>query len=73
MKGEYKMTREDCEAKILEKLKEIRDIAKKYDKSSQVHLSMCIIGDDYISIDNTSKKFHLAVTLMDEEVHHFGD
>ena len=67
------MNREECENQILEKLKEIRAIAKKYDKSGQIHLSMCIIGDNYISLDNTSKKFHLDVTLMDGEVHHFGD
>ena len=67
------MNRKECENKILGKLKDIRAIAKKYDKSDQIHLSMCIIGDNYISIDNTSKKFHLDVTLMDEEVHHFGD
>ena len=67
------MNRETCETLILQKLKEIRAIAKKYDKSDKIHLSMCIIGDNYISIDNTSKKFHLDVTLMDEEAHHFGD
>ena len=67
------MNRETCETLILQKLKEIRAIAKKYDKSDQIHLSMCIIGDNYISIDNTSKKFHLDVTLMDEGAHHFGD
>ena len=67
------MNRKECENKILGKLKEIRAIANKYDKSDQIHLSMCIIGDNYISIDNTSKKFHLDVTLMDEEVHNFGD
>lgn len=67
------MNRKECENQILEKLKEIRAIAKKYDKSSQFHLSIRIIGDNYISLDNTSKKFHLDVTLMDEEVHHFGN
>ena len=67
------MNREECETLLVQKLKEIKAIAKKYDKSDQIHLSMCIIGDNYISIDNTSKKFHLDVTLMDEEAHHFGD
>ena len=67
------MNRKECENQILEKLKEIRAIAKKYDKSGQIHLSMVIIGDNYINLDNTSKKFHLDVTLIDGEVHHFGD
>lgn len=40
------MKREECEDKILEKLKEIRKIAKQYDKSDKIHLSMCIIDND---------------------------
>ncbi len=45
------MKREECEAKILEKLKEIKAIAKEYDKSEEFYLSMTIY-DDSISINN---------------------
>ena len=45
------MNREECENKILEKLKEIRAIAKEYDKSKDRQLSICIM-DDYISCSN---------------------
>ena len=34
------MTRIECENQILEKLKEIKDIAKKYDKSEELYLSI---------------------------------
>ena len=36
------MTREECENQILEKLKEIKDIVKQYDKSEELYLSMTI-------------------------------
>ena len=45
------MNREECENKILEKLKEIKDIAKQYDKSEELYLSISI-NDDSISINN---------------------
>lgn len=67
------MNREECESKILEKLKEVRAIFREYDKTDEAHLSMCIIGDNYITFDNSSEEFSLGVTLMDEEVHHFGN
>lgn len=72
------MNREECENKILEKLKEVRTIFREYDKSDKAHLSMCIIGDNYITTfndasNNPSKEFPLDVTLMDEGVYHFGD
>lgn len=67
------MTREECESKILEKLKEVRTIFREYDNSDEAHLSMCIIGDNYITFDNSSEEFSLDVTLIDEEVHHFGN
>lgn len=60
------MNREECESKILEKLKEVRAL-----------LNMCIIGDNYItfnnSFNNSSEEFPLDVTLIDEEVYHFGN
>ena len=45
------MNREECENQILEKLKELKDIAKKYDKSEELYLSISIY-DDSISINN---------------------
>lgn len=45
------MNREECEAKILKKLKEIKTIAKKYDKSEELYISMTIY-DDYITLNN---------------------
>ena len=45
------MNREECKNQILEKLKEIKAIAKEYDKSNEIRLSICIM-DDYISCSN---------------------
>ena len=45
------MNREECENQILEKLKEIKDIAKQYDKSEEFYLATSIY-DDFISINN---------------------
>lgn len=45
------MKREECEAKILEKLKEIEDIAKEYDKSEEFYLSLTIY-EDSMTINN---------------------
>ena len=45
------MNREECENKILEKLKEINDIVKEYDNSNERYLCIYII-DDYISCNN---------------------
>lgn len=49
------MTREECEAKILEKLKEIKAIAKQYDKSEKLYITMTIL-DDNVSLNNASWK-----------------
>ena len=46
------MTRIECENQILEKLKEIKAIAKEYDKSEELYLSISI-NDDSISINNS--------------------
>ena len=46
------MTRIECENQILKKLKEIKDIAKEYDKSEELYLSISI-HDDSISINNS--------------------
>lgn len=45
------MAREKCEEQILEKLKEIKAIAKEYDKSEELYLSMAIM-DDYMGANN---------------------
>lgn len=45
------MKREECEAKILKKLKEIKTIAKKYDKSEEFYISMTIY-DDRVQANN---------------------
>ena len=45
------MNRETCETLILQKLKEIKAIAKEYDKSNDIHLSIRI-RDDYMFINN---------------------
>lgn len=45
------MTREECESQILEKLKEIKDIVKRYDTSEEFHLSMSIY-DDVMTVNN---------------------
>ena len=45
------MTRIECENQILEKLKEIKAIAKKYDKSEEFYLSITIY-EDCIAINN---------------------
>ena len=46
------MTRIECETLILQKLKEIKAIAKEYDKSEELYLSISI-NDDSISINNS--------------------
>ena len=45
------MNREECENQILEKLKEIKDIAKQYDKSEEFYLDMTIL-DNSIHLNN---------------------
>ena len=45
------MTREECENQILEKLKEIKAIVKKYDTSEKLYLPM-VIYDESISLNN---------------------
>ena len=71
------MKREECEAKILEKLKEIGEIVKEYDKSDEIHLSMCIIDrddtNDYRSLYSSNKEFPLDATFIEGEVCHFGN
>ena len=46
------MNREECETLILQKLKEIKAIAKEYDKSTDFYLSM-VVYDDSVSVNNS--------------------
>ena len=67
------MNREECENKILEKLKEIRAIAKEYDKSNDIHLSICIM-DDYINCSNRCWETNTPIDFVefdeDEVIQH---
>lgn len=73
------MNREECEAKILEKLKEIREIVKQYDDSNEGMLDMVISNEhDYISVFNSSSAngiLNTAIdfTVLDGEVFHCGN
>ena len=69
------MNREECENKILEKLKEIKDIAKQYDKSEEFYLNMTIY-EDYMAVNNTYWEAETpldAIGYNDGRVIHFDD
>ena len=71
----YKMNREECETLLVQKLKEIKAIAKKYDKSKEFHIEFSIF-DDGISFYNSywETKTPLGVTLFDDGgVIHYAD
>ena len=61
------MNRESCETLILQKLKEIKSIAKEYDKSPEFYLSVSIRNE---SIDISNKYWEtdtpLCVVLFDD-------
>ena len=67
------MTREECEKQILEKLEEIKDIAKQYDKADNFYLSLTILGN-YMSASNNYEniKTPINVTLIGGETIHWG-
>lgn len=67
------MNREECETKILEKLREIKDIAKQYDKSGKVFLSLSIIDNDMQANNKYYEniKTPINVTLIDGEITHW--
>ena len=68
------MNREECENQILEKLKEIKDIAKQYDKSDKFYLSLNIM-DNYMIASNRyyeNIKTPINVTLIDGKIRHWG-
>ena len=66
------MNREECENQILEKLKEIKDIVKKYDKSDTLYLNLTIIDDDYMQVSNRyyENKSPINATVIDGRVIH---
>lgn len=69
------MNREECENKILEKLKEIKNIVKQYDKSKELYLSITIY-EDCISINNAHWETETpldAIGYNDGRVIHFDD
>lgn len=66
------MNREECENKILEKLEEIKDIAKQYDKADNFYLGLTILGN-YMSASNSCEniKTPINVTLIEGETIHW--
>ena len=69
------MNREECENKILEKLKEVRAIVNEYDKSNDKQLAICI-RDDYISCSNSYWETNTPIDFFKfdkSEVIHFDN
>ena len=69
------MTRIECENQILEKLKEIKAIAKKYDKSEEFYLSITIY-EDCIAINNAHWETETPLNVAeynDEGVIHYDN
>ena len=69
------MNREECENKILEKLKEIKDIAKQYDKSEEFYLNLTIY-EYYMTVNNTYWETETpldAIGYNDGRVIHFDN
>ena len=69
------MNREECENQILEKLKEIKDIVKQYDKSEEFYLSITIY-EDPIFINNAYWETETpldAIGYNDGRVIHFDN
>ena len=66
------MNREECENKILEKLKEIKNIVKQYDKSDTLYLNLTIIDDDYMRVSNRyyENKSPINATVIDGRIIH---
>ena len=69
------MNREECENQILEKLKEIKEILRQYDKSEELYLSMSIY-DECMPVNNTYWETETplnAIGYNDGEVIHFDN
>ena len=69
------MNRESCETLILQKLKEIKAIAKEYNKSDTSNLTMFIMddGNDYLSVYSSNEEFPIDATSIEGKVYHFGN
>ena len=69
------MNRESCETLILQKLKEIKAIAKEYNKSDTSNLTMFIMddGNDYMSVYSSNEEFQIDATSIEGKVYHFGN
>lgn len=67
------MTREECEKQILEKLEEIKDIAKQYDKADNFYLDLTILGNNMSARNSYENiKTPINVTLIDGKTIHWG-
>ena len=69
------MNREECENQILEKLKEIKAIAKEYDKSEEFYLTMTILPDS-VSLNNAYWETETPLAVIeynDRKVVHFDN
>ncbi len=70
------MNREECENKILEKLREIYEIAKQYDRSKDFYLSATIY-DNSMFFNNAYWETYTPIDAGkfndDSEVRHFDD
>jgi hypothetical protein len=67
------MNRKECENQILEKLREIKAIAKQYDKSGKFYLNLSIM-DNYMMASNRyyeNIKTPINVTLIDGKIKHW--
>ena len=70
------MNREECENQILEKLNEIKDILKQYDKSEKIYLNLTIIDNDYMTVNNKyyeNIESPIHASVMDGGVMHYDN
>lgn len=69
------MNRESCETLILQKLKEIKAIAKEYNKIDTSNLTMFIMddGNDYMSVYSSNEEFPIDATSIEGKVYHCGN
>ena len=70
------MERFECEEKLVEKLKEIKDIVKQYDESDRLYLNLTIINDDYMTACNRYYEnigSPINVTVLNGRVIHYDN
>lgn len=78
VKGGKKMTRYECENQIIEKLKEIKDIAKQYDTSESIYLNLTIsLSNDYCLQANNryweTEETPINVSIINGKVIHYDN